>query len=158
MATQTTHPAPPTDDRGAASAGAPARILVLVEPSRNSVGALREAAACCGADTRMTVVSLAPQDVRAACCARGPGVEVVNCVVRDAAEDDLREAREIVGDRDGRTTFTSLVGRRDPPLELWAAAQDFDLIVLPARRLAFGGHPFARRLRRATRAEVRLVG
>jgi len=118
----------------------PARVLVLVESSRSGVAALREAAGLGDAGSELTVVSLAPQAVPAPCCRRGPGVEVVNCVVREEAEQELREAREILGDA-----------------AAWAAAQSFDLIVLPARRLSFGGHPFARRLRRATTAELRLV-
>jgi hypothetical protein len=135
----------------------PARVLVLVESSRSGVAALREAAGLGDAGSELTVVSLAPQAVPAPCCRRGPGVEVVNCVVREEAEQELREAREILGDAAERATFRTLVGTRDPPLAAWAAAQSFDLIVLPARRLSFGGHPFARRLRRATTAELRLV-
>jgi len=131
---------------------------VLFEPTPAGVAALREAAALGDAHTRLTVVALAPQSVQPRCCARGPGVEVVNCVVRDEAERDLAAAREILGERADGVTFKSLVGNRDPALAAWAAARAFEVIVLPARRLAFGGHPFARRLRRATSAELRLVG
>jgi hypothetical protein len=136
----------------------PARVLVLVESSRSGVAALREAAGLGDAGSELTVVSLAPQAVPAPCCRRGPGVEVVNCVVREEAEQELCEAREILGDAAERATFRTLVGKRDPTLTSWAAEQSFDLIVLPARRLSLRGHPYARRLRRTTSAELRLVG
>jgi universal stress protein family protein len=157
MSTQLTHPPPWTGAPGGAGARPPARVLVLCESSRNGVAALREAAELAGAGSELTVVSLAPQAVPARCCQRGPGVEVVNCVVREEAERELCEAREILGEAAERATFRTLVGTRDPTLPAWAAAQSFDLIVVPARRLSFGGHPFARRLRRATTAELRLV-
>jgi hypothetical protein len=131
------------------------RVLVLFESTRSGVAALGEAAALLGADVDLSVVTLAPQSVQPRCCARGPSVEVVNCVVRDEAEDGLVRAREIVGEQ---ATFRSLVGGQDPPLAKWAAASSFDLILLPARRFSTAGHPLARRLRRATGAEVRLVG
>jgi len=143
------------DDRLAASAQRPARVLVLFEPTPSGVAALRDAAAV--VDGELTVVTLAPQSLPPRCCARGPGVEVVNCVIREDAASELHEAREILGNGT-HATFRTLVGTHDPPPDVWAAEQAFDLIVLPARRLAFGGHPLARRLRRATAAEIRVVG
>jgi len=145
-------------ERAGAGSAQPGRVLVLFESTRSGVAALREAAQAGDSGTELAVVTLAPQSLPARCCARGPSVEVVNCVVRDAAEDDLREARRILGDTAEHATFTSLVGTRDPSLADWAATKAFDLIVLPSRRLSIGGHPLARRLRRATGVEVRLVG
>ena len=155
MTTLTTHPPAAIDEQTGSSARRPARVLALFESTPNAVAALREAAEV-SADSHLTVVTLAPQSVQPRCCARGPGVEVVNCVVREEAERDLAQARRILGDAADRVTFRSLVGQQDPPLGAWAAEGNFDLILLPARR--FGSHPFARRLRRATRAELRLVG
>jgi hypothetical protein len=131
---------------------------VVFESTARGVAALREAAELGDAGTHLTVVTLAPQSVAPRCCARGPSVEVVNCVVREEAENDLREAREILGDSAGRVAFTSLVATHDPPIGQWAAAHAFDLIVLPSRRGSIGGHPLARKLRRTTLAEVRIVG
>lgn len=145
-------------DRKGAGSRPLTSVLVLFESTPSGVAALQEAAELADEGTDLSVVTLAPQSVDSRCCARGPSVEVVNCVVRDAAEDDLREARQILGDTRTRTTFTSLVGNREPPLTKWAAANAFDLIVLPARRFSVGGHPLARKLRRATTAEVRLIG
>jgi hypothetical protein len=158
MSTLATYAPAGIDELIGASRRQPARVLVLFESTPSGVSALREAVALGDSDTRLTVVTLAPQSVQPRCCARGPGVEVVNCVVRDEAERDLSQAREILRDTTETVTYKSLVGTRDPPLGAWAAGQGFDLIVLPSRRLALGGHPCARRLRRATTAEVRLVG
>ena len=134
----------------------PARVLVLFEPTRSGVAALRDAAAL--VDGELTVVTLAPQSLPPRCCARGPGVEVVNCVIREEAAGELQEAREILGPDATQVSFRTLVGTHDPPADVWAAEQSFDLIVLPSRRLALGGHPLARRMRRTTGAEVRVVG
>jgi len=159
----TTHPGARIDDsidafgRAPASARAPARVLVLFESSASGAAALREAAALGGADTTLTVVTLAPQSVQPRCCTRGPGVEVVNCVVRDEAELELTQARTILGDSAATATFRSLVGGQDPPLHAWAAERAFDVIVVPRRRRSVAGHPSARRLRRATAGELRLV-
>ena len=144
------------DDRPVASTQRPARVLVLFEPTSSGVTALRDAAALVEGD--LTVVTLAPQSLPPRCCARGPGVEVVNCVVREEAASELHEAQKILGDQAPRVTFKTLIGTHDPPPHLWAAEQAFDVIVLPSRRFALGGHPLARRLRRATAAEIRVVG
>ncbi|MGD0981205.1 MAG: universal stress protein [Solirubrobacteraceae bacterium] len=144
--------------RTGASARPPTHVMVLFESTPSGVAALQEAAELADEDADLSVVTLAPQGVDSRCCSRGPSAEVVNCVVRDAAEEALGEARRILGDTGKRTTFKSLVGNREPPLTKWAAANAFDLIVLPARRLSIGGHPLARKLRRATTAEVRLIG
>ena len=156
MSVHSSIPAAVMGDRSAASARRPARVLVLFEPTPSGVAALRDAAAL--ADGDLTVVTLAPQSLPPRCCARGPGVEVVNCVIREEAASELHEAQEILGDQATHVTFKTLVGTHDPPPEVWAAEHAFDLIVLPSRRLAFGGHPLARRLRRATAAEIRIVG
>ena len=146
-----------TDDGLVVSVQRPARVLALFEPTPSGAAALRDAAALVGGE--LTVVTLAPQSLPPRCCARGPGVEVVNCVIREEAASELHQAREILGDQaTTHVTFRTLVGTRDPPPEVWAAEQFFDLIVLPSRRLAFGGHPLARRLRRATAAQIRVVG
>jgi hypothetical protein len=157
MSISSTLPAGALDDREGFGVRRPARALVLFESTPSGAAALREAAELSGAGGEVTVLTLAPQAVAARCCQRGPGVEVLNCVVRDEAANDLRQAREILGAEGDRVSFTTLVETRKLPLAAWAAAQAFDLIVLPSRRLSFGGHPLARRLRRASGAEVRLV-
>lgn len=137
-------------------APSPERVLVLFEPTPRGRAALRAAAELIGDEGGLTIVALAPQSPPSRCC--GPSAELVNCAVRDAAEQDLHEAREVLGRAAERATFLSLVGLRDPSLPAWARQHEFDLVVLPARRLRLRGHPWARRLRRACAAEVRVVG
>ncbi len=133
----------------------PERVLVLFEPTPRGRIALRAAAEEIGADGRLTVVALAPQSRPSRCC--GPSVEALNCAVRDAAERDLHEAREALGPAADRASFHRLVGLRDPSLAVWARRREFDLVVLPAHRLRLRGHPWARGLRRALAAEIRVV-
>jgi hypothetical protein len=146
------------DWREGRQAPQPARVLVLYEPGPRGIAALHQAAELGGPDTQLTVVALAPQSEQPRCCARGPSVEVVNCVVRDEVERDLRAARELLAQHGPRVRCRSLVGGQDPPLADWAAGEGFDVIVLPARRLSVAGHPWARRLARATKAELRIAG
>jgi len=158
MSIGSTLPAGALDDRDRFPARRPARALALFEPTASGAAVMAQAAQLCGAGTDVTVVTLAPQAVAARCCQRGPGVEVLNCVVRDEAAGELAQAREMLGTAAERVTFTTLIGKRDPPLGSWAAGEQFDLILLPSRRLSLGGHPLARRVRRATKTELRLVG
>jgi hypothetical protein len=82
-----------------------------------------------------------------------------------AGDAAVEEARAQAGAR-GRlatagldVTCRFLVDGRDPPLEEFAAAGAFGLILLPSRRPRWRSarHPSARRLTCLTRAEVRLV-
>ena len=131
------------------------RVAVLFEPTANGAAALREGTDLAGADGSVTVVALAPQSLPSRCC--GPSVEVLNCAVRDAAQHDLVQARSILGAAADRATFRCLVRHVDPPLPVWLAGEGFDVVVLPARRMSRRGHPLARRLQRATDAEIRIV-
>jgi hypothetical protein len=81
-------------------------------------------------------------------------------VVIESAARDLARARDCLAAAGRDATCRLLVDGRDPRLEQFAAAGAFDLILLPSRGpgWAAGRHPSARRLTRATQAEVRLVG
>jgi hypothetical protein len=137
--------------------GSATRTLVLFERGRCGAVALRRAAELTAAsDVELTVVTLAPQAAPNRCC--GPGVQPFNCAVREEAELELREARDMLGPGADRTTFKVLVEDRDPPLAVWVAERAFDLVLLPAHRLRPGGHRAARKLRRSTAADVRVVG
>jgi hypothetical protein len=132
------------------------RILVLFEPSRSGEAALRAAAELTERGGSLTVITLAPQAPAQRCC--GPGPQCVNSAVREEAQLELRSAERIVGPLAARASFMVLVERRDPALPAWAASRSFDLVMLPSRRLSLGRGRLARTLRRATDAEVRLVG
>ena len=132
------------------------RVLVVFDASRAGTAALREAIDWAGVEAELSVVTLVPQAKPLKCCGGG-GAGPYNCAVRDEAEDQLDRARGLLGSSATRATFTKLVGSPTPPLAEWSAEGGFDVIFLPAPRLARGGGRLARELRRATAAEVRLV-
>jgi Universal stress protein family len=136
--------------------GAPGRVAVVFERSDAGTAALREAAELANAGRELSVVTLAPQ-ARPPSWGRAGGTGPYNIAVREEAELELREARDILGSVARRATFKVLVGCPRPPLATWVAQHGFGLVLLPHRRLTPGGNPFARSLRKETSAEVRLV-
>jgi Universal stress protein family len=136
--------------------GAPARVAAVFERSDAGRAALREAAELANAGRELTVVTLAPQ-ARPPRWGRAGGEGPYNIAVRQEAELELKEAREILGSVAARATFTVLAGCPQPPLASWVAEHGFELVLLPHRRLTPGGNPFARSLRKETSAEVRLI-
>jgi hypothetical protein len=134
------------------------RVVVLYEPGRSGSAALDLARRLVAPDgSALTVVSVAPQDTRL-CCGAGSAVDY-NRAVCEAAEAELREARQQLGAAGDRARFKLLVEDRDPPLSAWIAAGDFDVVLLPARirPLRRAKHPAADQLRRSTSAAVRVV-
>jgi len=132
------------------------RVLAVFEPGHAGEATLREAAELAESGSELSVVTLAPQARPCGCCCKG-GTGPYNIAVRDEAEIELRQARDFLGSTARRARFRVLVGQPSPPLARWAAEQAFDLILLPSRRFTRGGNTFARGLRRATSAEVRLL-
>jgi hypothetical protein len=141
----------------AATAGPPGRVAVVFERGRTGAAVLRDAAQRAEAGSELSVVTLAPQARPLRCCGGG-GAGPYNCAVRSEAEDELHTAREMLGAAATRATFTLLAGCPDPPLAAWVTEHEFDVVLLPRHRFTRGGHCLARGLRRATAAEVRLVG
>jgi hypothetical protein len=134
-----------------------ADILVLFEDSANGAAALRRAAEAAGSvDGALVVVTLAGQDPNNCCC--GPSPYAFNRAVREAASEDLDRARMLLGGQAEGVTFRLLAGQPEPPLASWVNDRRFDIVFVPRRRLAPGGHWAARTLRRSTAADVRLVG
>jgi hypothetical protein len=140
----------------AQSSGASRRVLAVFEPGRSGVATLREAAELAEAGCELSVVTLAPQARPSRCCGKG-GTGPYNIAVREEAEIELRQARDMLGAAAGRASFTVLVGHPSPPLAAWAQEHAFDLILLPSHRFARSGNRHAMTLRRAISAEVRLV-
>lgn len=132
------------------------RVLAVFEPGRSGEATLREAAELAEAGCELSVVTLAPQARRSRCCGKG-GTGPYNIAVRDEAEIELREAREILGATARQASFTVLVGCPDPRLTAWALERGFDLILLPSHPFTRGGNRHARALRRANSAEVRTI-
>jgi hypothetical protein len=134
------------------------RVVVLYEPGRTGSAALDLAGRLVGDDgCALTVVSVAPQDTRI-CCGAGSAIDY-NRAVCEAADAELRQARELLGHAGNRASFKLLVQDKDPPLAAWIAACGFDVVLLPARRrpLRSAKHPAVDQLRRSTSAEVRIV-
>lgn len=132
------------------------RVLVVYEEGRAGRAAILEAAELAASGAELTVVTLAPQAKPLKCC-EGGGAGPYNCAVRDAAAEELRQARALLGSLAKRASFTTLVGTPEPPLAEWSAGQSLDAIILPGHRLERRGGRLARDLRRATRADVRVV-
>jgi hypothetical protein len=133
-------------------------VVVLYEPGRSGSAALDLARRLVGDDgSALTVVTVAPQD-RRICCGAGSAIDY-NRAVCEAADAELREARELLGPPADRASFKLLVQDKERPLAAWIAAGDFDVVLLPARRrpLRSAKHPAADQLRRSTSAEIRVV-
>jgi hypothetical protein len=134
------------------------RVVVVYEPGRTGSAALDLAARLVGDDdSGLTVVGVAPHEARI-CCGAGSAIDY-NAAVREAADDELRQARELLGHAGNRASFKLLVPGTDPPLAAWIDAAGFDVVLLPARRrlLRNAKHPAADPLRKSTSAEVRVV-
>jgi hypothetical protein len=150
-----TTPAEPSADH-AFRPGAAGPVAVVFERGNAGAAALREAAELASAGHELSVVTLAPQ-ARPAKWGRAGGEGPYNVAVRQEAELDLQQAREVLGSLADRAAFKLLAGCPRPPLASWVLQHRFALVLLPHRRMTVGGHPFARSLRKETSAEVRLV-
>ena len=138
--------------------GSVQRALVVYREGRRGDAALREAAELAAAGVELDVVTLAPQAQPLRCCRGGGATGAYNCAISDAADDELRQARELLGTLAERATYTKLVGTPWPPLAGWAAERAFDVVLVPRNRFARGGGRLARELRAATSADIRLAG
>jgi hypothetical protein len=130
-------------------------LLVYATGERGERTLARAAEMVRESGAELTVVSLAPQDTSAARCV--VGTPAYNEAVRDEAAGELEHAQGCLGPLSPQARFKLLVGGRDRPLAAWAAQEAFDVILLPGRQgfLGRGTRQLARRLRRATRADVR---
>jgi len=132
------------------------RVAVIFEISDAGTAVLREAAELASAGHELSVVTLAPQ-ARPPKWGRAGGEGPYNIAIRQEAELELETARDLLGSVASRATFAVLAGCPQPPLASWVAKHGFGLVLLPHHRLTPGGNPFAKRLRKDTSAEVRLV-
>jgi hypothetical protein len=132
------------------------RVLVVFEAGRSGAAALRVGVDLAEAGRELSVVTLAPQAKPLRCCGGG-GAGPYNCAVRAQADEELNEARGLLGPTLKPAMLTVLVGHPDPPLVAWVGEHAFDIVVLPTRRLTRRGGRLARQLKRATSAEIRLV-
>lgn len=137
----------------------PWRVAVLYEPGRGGAAALALARQLADSSPlELTVIAVAPQTTLVhGCC--GMSAREYNRIIRDAAAEELEQAQERLEKAAASVSLQLLVERRDPSLEEWIAAKDFELVLLPARRrlLRADTHPAAARVRRSTSAEVRVI-
>jgi hypothetical protein len=136
--------------------GSARRVAVVFERGKAGNAALREAAERANAGAELSVVTLAPQ-ARPARWGRAGGEGPYNIAVRQEAQEELQEAREILGSVASRATFDVLAGCPQPRLAAWVAERAFGLVLLPRQRLTPGGNYFAKSLKKRTSAEVLLV-
>jgi hypothetical protein len=133
------------------------RTLVVIEPGRAGDAAVEEARAQAAVvDCEVTLVGVARRDSSVRC---GPSGEAYNAAITEAVARDLARARDRLVTAGVAVTCRVLVDGRDLPLEGFAAAEGFDLILLPSRgpRRAPRRHPAARRLTQLAGPEIRLV-
>jgi hypothetical protein len=136
--------------------GARERVLVVYREGRRGEAALREGAELAAAGAELEVVTLAPVVKPYKCCGGG-AAGPYNSAMRVVADQELTQARTLLGTLAGRASFTRLTGCTSPPLAEWSAARSFDVVILPRERLARGGGSLARSLRAATNADIRLT-
>ena len=144
------------DSMYARAPGAPRRVLAIFEPGPAGAKTLREAAELAEAGSELSVVTLAPQARPSRCCGNG-GSGPYNIAVREEAEIELRQARDLLGTTAAHTSFTVLVGHPSPPLAAWVDEHAVDLILLAHHPFTRGGNRYARAMRRVTSAEVRVI-
>jgi hypothetical protein len=158
VSTGTTHAAKLGLEPTTGSPGRRRRVLVIYQGGNRGAAALREGAELAASGAELVVATLAPQAKPLKCCGGG-GAGPYNCAVRDAAAEELLQARVLLGSLASRASFRTLVGTPAPPLAEWAAgqSQSFDVILVPRYGPGRGGGRIARELRRATDAEIRPV-
>ena len=96
----------------------------------------RALAAAAKLEGPLTVVALAPKEVRSARC--GFYTPALDIAVRAAAERELEKARELLGQRAEEAEFVVLQTNRDEELGLWASGAGFTTALLGARRALLG--------------------
>jgi hypothetical protein len=129
---------------------------VVYQEGRKGEAALREGAELAAAGAELDVVTLAPQAKPLKCC-KGGGAGPYNCAVRTMADEELDQARKLLGSLAAGASFVRLIGTPEPPLAEWTAARAFDVVIIQRDRFARGGGRLARQLRAATAADIRFV-
>jgi hypothetical protein len=144
----------PADGRGG---GRWQRIAVLLEPGRSGVAAVERAVAIAREhEAALVLVALAPQADALHCSAPAKGV---NDAIFETVAGELAAATERIGRTGSPASSALLVDGRDPALHRWVREHRVDLVLLPARRPIWvrRRHPAARRLRRHSGAQVRVI-
>ena len=127
----------------------PLRVLALVAPGRHGDDAVHHARALSASQpAQLTVAARAPAASGPRC---GTSILDFNAAVAQAAGEDLRRARALLGDG---PRYVLIREGDDRALSEFVAKEGIELVLLPGRRRR---HPQAQRLRERTSAEVRVV-
>jgi len=129
-------------------------VLVVYRAQASGRRALAAAAAL---DVPLTVVALAPKQLRSACC--GIYTPALDLAVHAAAEQELDTARELLGERARAAEFVVVETKRDQDLARWAVGAGFTTALIGARRTLLGVGPRDLAARALSRAglEVRSI-
>jgi hypothetical protein len=129
-------------------------VLVVYRAQASGRRALAAAAAL---DVPLTVVALAPKELRSARC--GIYTPALDLAVHAAAERELDTARELLGERAHAAEFVVLETKRDQDLATWAVGAGFTTALIGARRTLLGVGPRDLASRALSRAglEVRSI-
>jgi hypothetical protein len=119
---------------------------------RGQASGRRALAAAAALDVPLTVVALAPKEVRSARC--GIYTPALDLAVRAAAERELDTARELLGERAHAAEFVVLETKRDRDLATWALGAGFTTALIGARRTLLGIGPRDLAARALSRAGV----
>jgi hypothetical protein len=132
------------------------RRSVLVVYREHASGR-RALAAAAKLEGPLTVVALAPKEIRSARC--GIYTPALDLAVRAAAERELERACELLGERADEAQFVVLQTNGEAELGLWASGAGFTTALLGARRALLGIRPRDLAARALSRAglEVRIV-
>jgi hypothetical protein len=129
-------------------------VLVVYREQASGRRALAAAAAL---EAPLTVVALAPKEVRSARC--GIYTPALDLAVHAAAERELDTARQLLGARARSAEFVVLETKRDQDLAAWAVGAGFTTALIGARRTLLGVGPRDLAARALSRAglEVRNI-
>ena len=129
-------------------------VLVVYRAQASGRRALAAAAAL---DAPLTVVALAPKEVRSTRC--GISTPALDLAVRAAAERELDTARELLGSRSHSAEFVVLETKREQDLATWAVGAGFTTALIGTRRTLLGVGPRDLEARALSRAglEVRSI-
>ncbi len=129
-------------------------VLVVYREQASGRRALAAAAAL---EAPLTIVTLAPKEIRSARC--GISTPALDLAVHAAAERELDTARELLGERAHAAEFVVLDTKRDQDLATWAVRAGFTTALIGARRTLLGVGPRDLAARALSRAgpEVRSI-
>lgn len=134
------------------------RVLLVWEPGRAGATALNLASRIGDAENAaVSVIGVVPHATSGSRC--GNSALDYNAMIIDVVAADVAQACEQLRAAGVDASSEVLIDTAGDELATFAAAGDFDLVLLPARRrlLRAADHPVAKRLRHVVSGDVRVV-